>query len=76
MDKCEWWNCLMVGEPSEIQWSPAKGGVVRAKIDTITNWEYKVCPCAKSAIGIGAGIIDKQRAEKWTEKPKKKIPPC
>lgn len=56
----EWWDYTQCERPYKIQWTPKCGGWVRAKLDSITPWEYKRCGNSSNAYAIGDKIIEAQ----------------
>jgi hypothetical protein len=62
MERCNWWRLNKKEEAiSDIEWTPDKGGVVRARLDSLEAWEYRPCEKARFAVGIGEGIIRNQK---------------
>ena len=60
MDNSTFWRMPQKeGETYNIEWSYK--GIVRARLDSLAQWEYKVCKEAKYAEGIGNGIIEEQK---------------
>lgn len=62
MKNQSWWRMNPVSYHTyTIEWTPECGGVVRAKLDDIANWQYKECRCARFAESLGLEIIGQQR---------------
>ena len=47
-----------------IEWTAKRGGVVRAKLDSLAEWQYKSCSCVKYALQLGYQIIDNQKLQR------------
>jgi len=57
-------------EPYSIQWTPNSittddgtiyCGAVRARVDSITPWDYQACSFADYALSLGEVLINKQK---------------
>ena len=72
-EKANWWEFVKSDEGVySIQWTwdaveideTVLAGAVRARIDSITSWEYLQCGHGGLAYGLGIGIIARQEAAK------------
>lgn len=60
----DWWrlNAKSYGKVTIrwcIEWTPNKGGWVRARSNQNQKWKYQKCGCAKNAESIGLALIAK-----------------
>jgi hypothetical protein len=63
MKEQNWWrlNRRKDNDVYVIEWNSC--GVIRAKSDSISEWQYRECPQAKYALHLGLAIIREQRRE-------------
>lgn len=60
--RCNWWRLTRAELCENIEWTAE--GFVRARVDSITEFEYKSCSKAEYAQSIGEAIIAKQKKRK------------
>ena len=66
MDKLDWFRMnKLKSSVSDIEWTYSNGGIVRARLDSMAEWSYKVCHKAKYAESLGMRLIFKQK--KWRQ---------
>ncbi len=60
-EDCSWWRLNpRKGATYTIEFTHDDGGWIRAKLDSISMWEYKRCNNASYAIQMGEQIINEQ----------------
>ena len=58
-DITDWWEFVNQEDFTfSIQWTPKRGGIVRAKLDDFDSWQYKHCGCANNAHSCGISMIE------------------
>ena len=66
LEKADWWRLNKrinqeTASTETIEWTHQFGGYVRAKLDSVSVWEYKKCGKAEYAISAGNRIVYKQK---------------
>ncbi len=65
IENADWWRLTKKDNTFEtIEWTYQYGGWVRAKLDSVANWEYKQCSEACHAISFGNRIIQEQMGKR------------
>lgn len=69
MEKHSWWRLNpRKNNIHSIEWTPFNGGIVRAKLDSIAEWDYAHCEKCKYAESFGLMIIEEQKRRRNVSK--------
>ena len=65
MPDSDWWRLNTAKDCTyKIEWTPKGGGAVRAKLDSISRWDYDYCSSGKWAESRGLVLIARQEKER------------